>query len=163
MLTYLVRKGSIERRSQGLYAFPDTEADNLPTAIKELLTVIPHAIVGHATALQLLGLTDELPGVTELLVPDRNAPKRRLKNVRLHRVRGDMKRLRVKRIRGIPVTTVEQTLVDLLRGGAPLSPLIEIFRLAQRKRLSPSVTEIARIAADFRAKARAKVLVEALI
>jgi len=163
MLTYLVRKGLIERRTQGLYAFPEAAPIDLPDTIKELLKVIPRAIVGHSTALYLYGLTDELPGDIELLVPDRNAPKRRQTGVRTYRVRADMKRIRVRSIEGIPVTTIEQTIIDLLRKGAPLSRLIETFRLAQRKRLKPSLTELTKIAADFRAKGRAKVLVEALL
>ncbi len=163
MMSYLVRKGAIERRGQGLYAFPGSEPTDLVGMIAEKLAVVPQGIIGLQTALLLHGLTDELPGNIEIFVPDRNAPKRKLSEVTLHRVRGDIQRIRTKTIKGIPVTSVEQTLIDLLRNGTPLSQLIEIFRLAQRKRLRPSATELTRIAADFRIKGRAKVLVEALL
>lgn len=161
MLTYLVRRGAIQRRSQGLYAF--AEPEDLTETIGEVLALVPQGIVGFAMALQLHGLTDELPDDIELLVPDRNVPKRKLTGVRLHRVRGDMKRIRTTTINGIQVTTVEQTIIDLLRAGSPLSQLIEIFRMAQRRRLAPSLTELTKIAAAFRAKGRTKVLVEALL
>ncbi len=163
MLTYLVQRGAIERLAQGLYAFPNAKPDDLRSAIQEHLAVIPSAIVSYSTALHLHDLTDDLPDLIELIVPYQNTPKRRLYGARLHRLRGNMRRVRTQNIDGIKVTTVEQTIIDLLRTGTSLSRLIEIFRLAQRKRLAPSLTDLTKIAADFRAKGRAKVLVEALL
>ena len=163
MLTYLVQRGAIERRSQGLYAFPKSKPDDLHSAIQELIAVIPTAIVSYSTALHLHDLADELPDMIELIVRYQNTPKRRLDGARLHRLRGSMRSVRTQIIDGIKVTTIEQTIIDMLRTGTPLSRLIEVFRLAQRKRLAPSLTELTKIAADFRAKGRAKVLVEALL
>lgn len=163
MLTYLVQRGAIERRGHGLYAFPNAQPGDLRSSILELLTAVPLAIVGHSTALHLHDLTDDLPGAIDIIVPYRNTPKRRLDGARLHRLRGNMRRVRTQAIDGINVTTIEQTIIDLLRAGAPLSQLIEIFRRAQQKRLAPSLPELTKIAVDFRAKSRAKVLVEALL
>ena len=54
MLTNLVQRGAIERRAHGLYAFPDAKPDDLRSAIQELLSVVPSAIVSYSTALHLL-------------------------------------------------------------------------------------------------------------
>jgi len=72
-MTYLVRRGAIQRRSQGLYAF--AEPEDLADTIAEVLALVPQGYVDFATALQLHGLTDELPDDLDLLVPGPKRPK----------------------------------------------------------------------------------------
>jgi hypothetical protein len=89
------------------------------------------AAASHATAAYLHGLTDERPDVIEVTVPLRQRPRR---SFVVHRS-VDLDECHVTRRLGIPVTTVERTLVD---GGlsSPLGRVGRWFDSALRRRLT---------------------------
>jgi predicted transcriptional regulator of viral defense system len=70
------------------------------------------AIVSHESALQLLGLTDVIPGRSHLLVSRRDRGIRRPQGVAIHTHTDDQPIATVWRD-GMPVTTPARTLVDV--------------------------------------------------
>jgi predicted transcriptional regulator of viral defense system len=163
LLKHYLVKGLIERASHGLYRFPSDYGLDLESQLRELLKAIPQAAVSHRTALRLYGLTEEAPPKIDLLVPDKNIPKRKLEDVELHAVAASLLRNGLTSIRGIRVTCVERTCVDLLRDGEPLSFVIAVFREAQSKKLKPSLVRVRRLGAQLRAKEKANLFLEALL
>ncbi len=163
MLTYLVQKGAIERRSQGLYSLPShVEELDLIGIIKEMLLVVPDAIVGLQTALQLYNLSDEPTREIDLIVHQSKGPSRKLKNAKFFRVRMPLSKFKTKTIDGIRVTTIEQTMVDLLRADYPISELVRIFNLAQKKRMPIELSLLKKLGNTFRVKGKVERFFEAV-
>jgi predicted transcriptional regulator of viral defense system len=155
LLRHYLGKGWVERAGHGLYRFPSDEDLDLESQIHELLKAVPQAVISHRTALRLFGLTEEAPPKIDLIVPDKNVPKRRLEDVELHPVAASLLRSGLTRVRGIPVTGIERTCVDLLRDGESISFVLSVFREAQEKNLKPSLVRIRKLGAQLRAKERA--------
>ena len=163
LLQHYHNKGLIERSSHGVYRFSDTLGISLESQIKEILKAVPHGIVSHKTALRLYGLTEEAPPHIDLIVPDKNIPKRKLDDVQLHPFAAALLKNGIIYLRGIRVTSLERTLVDLLRAGEPLSFVIAAFREAQSKKLKPKLPSIRRLGVLLHAKAKTNLFLEALL
>ena len=69
----------------------------------------------------------------------------------------------ITKFRGISVTTVERTIIDLLRFGQPISLAIDVFKRAQNKKMIVSLSQIKRLATPFRVRDRVHALIEAVI
>ncbi len=163
MLTYLIRNGAIERRAQGLYCFANQAQElDLKEIIHEMLLVVPEALVGLETALQLYNLSDEPTRVISLIVPQSKGPSRKLKNAKFFRVRMPLSKFKTKKIDGLLVTTIEQTMVDLLRAGHPVGELVKIFYLAQKRRVVIELSELKKLGDLFRVKGKVARLIEAV-
>lgn len=163
MLTYLVKKGAIERRAQGLYCFANQAQElDLKEIIQEMLLVVPEAIVGLETALQLYNLSDEPTREINLIVSQSKGPSRKLKDAKFFRIRKPLSRLKTQKVDGIRVTTIEQTMVDLLRAGRPVGDLVRIFYLAQKKRMTIELSELKKLGEIFRAKGKVDRFIEAV-
>jgi predicted transcriptional regulator of viral defense system len=163
MLTYLFQKGAIERRAQGLYCFANqAEELDLKEIIQEMLLVVPVAIVGLGTALQLFNLSDEPTREIDLIVPQNKGPSRKLKNAKFFRVRMPLSKFKTQKIDGIRVTTLEQTMVDLLRAGYSISELVRIFNLAQKKRMPVELSQLKKLGDIFRVKTKVARFIEAV-
>lgn len=163
LLKHYLTQGLIERVSHGVYRFPSNNDISLESLIQETLKAVPQGVISHRTALRLFGLTEDAPAEIDLLVPDKNIPKRKLENVKLHPVVQRMMRHGVMTQHGIKVTCIERTLVDLLRGGEPLSLVITAFREAQNKKLKPSLAKIRRMGVLLHAKAKTDLFLKALL
>ncbi len=94
---------------------------------------------------------------------DRNIPKRKLEDVQLHPFAIGLLRNGITSLRGIRITSLERTFVDLLRAGEPLSFILAAFREAQSKKLKPSLTRIRNLGSQLHAKARVALFLEALL
>jgi predicted transcriptional regulator of viral defense system len=163
MLSYLVEHGHLERRTHGLYCFSDHPDElDLVDIIGEALRVVPHAIVGLETALQLYDLSDEPTRDVCLIVNQKRAPSRKLPDVRFFRVRTPLSRFATKRIKGLTVTTLEQTMVDLLRSGYPISGVVKLFHDAQQRRIPVELSALKRLGHRFRAKGKVQRVIEAV-
>jgi predicted transcriptional regulator of viral defense system len=162
-LVYLARSGQLKRLAHGLYAFPDYAPTDLSETIADFLKVIPQAVVGLDSALQIYNLADQLVEEITLIVPGYNVPKRKLEGVKYHQLTKNFDKLELQKVNDLPVTSINQTIVDLLKTGRPLSVVVDIFHQAQgRKDLNLSISKIKNLAAVFRAKARIKVFLEAI-
>jgi predicted transcriptional regulator of viral defense system len=163
MLTYLVSQGAIERRAHGLYCFPDYSGDlDLSGILNELLQIIPDAIVGLETALQLYDLSDEPTKTIHLIVSQNKAPTRKLPDVHFFRVRRPLSEFNTQKIKGTRVTTIEQTLVDLLRAGHSISEMVRIFQGAQRRRIVVDLSVLKKLGERFHVKGKVERVIEAV-
>jgi hypothetical protein len=106
------------------------------------------AAASHATAAHLLALTDDRPDVIEVTVPVQQRPRRAFV---VHRS-VDLVGEHVTRRKGIPVTTIERTLVD---GGltSPLGRVARWFDTALRLRLT-TAEEVGRLLLDVAERGR---------
>lgn len=163
MLTYLVSQGEIERRAHGLYCFPDyIDELDLHGILQELLKIVPDAIVGLETALQLYNLSDEPTRTIHLIVSQSNAPTRKLPDVRFFRVRMPLSQFKTQKVRGSRVTTIEQTIVDLLRAGHSISDMVKIFHGAQRQRMTVDLSQLMKLGEQFHVKGKVARVIEAV-
>lgn len=163
MLTYLVSRGEVERRAHGLYCFPNyIDELDLHGILQDLLKIIPDAIVGLETALQLYNLSDEPTRTIHLIVSQGNAPTRKLPDVRFFRVRMPLSQFRTQKVKGLRVTTIEQTMVDLLRAGHSISEMVKIFHGAQRQRMTVDLSQLKKLGERFHVKGKVERVIEAV-
>ena len=163
MLTYLVNRGEIERRAHGLYCFPGHIDDlDLHGILQGLRQIVPDAIVGLETALQLYNLTDEPTRTIHLIVSQSNAPSRKLPDVRFFRVRMPLSQFSTQKIKGSRVTTIEQTMVDLLRAGYSISEMVKIFHGAQSRRMAVDLSHLKKLGERFHVKGKVERVIEAV-
>lgn len=124
-LSRLAGSGLLERLGQGVYALAGT-IDDLselraawltlePTMTAEARLTHPVAtgVVSHSTAAHLHGLGELTTDVAEFTLPTRRRTRR--ENVRLHHASLSPDEITV--ALGLPVTTVERTIADLLNDG----------------------------------------------
>lgn len=163
VLTYLVKAEKLVRVSQGVYAFPESLSIDMLDLIHEALLAIPKSIVGYQTAVHLYDLSDDPPGPIHLIVAYQQTPKVALRDVQLHRTRTPLRSIQTQTLRGFKVTTIEQTIVDLLKAGEPLGVLLEIIARAKAKGSSIQLDKLQKIADKQRAKIKIRSLMDALI
>ncbi len=161
LLAHYVKKAFIERVSYGVYRFVETKTIDFESTLKEIMTIIPYGVIGLKTALRIYDLTEELPDKIDIIVPKENVPKRALKDVKLYRVKKNLYKKYVINVRGLPVTSIERTIIDLLRCNEPLSSILEIIRAAQVRGISLSFSKIKKLALPFRVKNKVELLLEA--
>ncbi len=163
MLTYLVKSGRLVRISQGVYAFPETQSIDTLDLIYEALLSVPKGIVGFQTAIHLYDLSDDPAGPIHLVVAYQQTPKVTLRDVQLHRTRTPLRSIQTETLRGFKVTTLEQTIIDLLKAGEPLGVLLEIINRAKAKGTPIQLDKLQRIADRQRAKTKIRPLLDALV
>ncbi len=159
-LAYLAKTGQIERHAHGLYAF-GPEID-LVEIIKDKLKLITNGVIGLHTALAIHDLSEKQIRDIDIIIPESQRRTIHLADVKFFLVR-EYEQLDVTIIQGIPVTSIEQTIVDLLRTKETMSVCIDVFQKAQQKRHALSFSKIEKLGEIFRAKARVKNLLDALI
>lgn len=128
-----VKSGRFVRITQGvyrLYHFPGSPYEDMFVA---WLRAGPSSVVSHESALAVYELSDILPSEIHLIVP-RNASRRR-KGIRQHtnRLQAD----EITKRQGLPITTVERTLADLIANGLAE----EQIRLAIQEALRRGLTD----------------------
>lgn len=65
------------------------------------------------SALKLYGLTEDDPPAIDLMVPESNVPKKKMEDVKLHTVADHLFKEGLTKVRGISVTSLERTIVDI--------------------------------------------------
>ena len=162
LLSHYVKKNQLKRLSHGVYIFEENIGFDSHSLIKEKLTFIPHAIVGLESALKIYGLTDEAPEAIHLIVPLSNVPKRRLEDVQLHRMKDDIYKKHVKSIEGIPVSSLERTIIDLLRSGYSIPFVLSVIEDSRKKKLPFHIGKIKKMAPAYRVKGKVSRLLEVM-
>lgn len=118
-LRRLVERGLIEQVDRGLYRLPGASITEL-TSIANVAKRVPHAIVCLLSALQIHGLTTEVPHAVWIMI-DRHAraPKRTYPKLEIVRGSGRARTHGIERrtIEGVPVrlTTPAKTVADCFR------------------------------------------------
>lgn len=123
-LTRLVDAGVLERVERGVYATTSSADPNRalraawlaldPSRIAEerLADPVGAGVISHTSAAALHQLGDLLDDVPEVTYPHRKQTRR---GIRLHR--GDLTEADITLVDGLPTTTTERTVADLLRDG----------------------------------------------
>jgi predicted transcriptional regulator of viral defense system len=112
-LYVLVKGGKLKRVDWGIYRFtyyPSSPFEDLFIAI---LRAGDKSVISHETALSLYGLSDLLPGVIHIIIPKTHS--RRRINIKFHIQK--IEESEITRYQGLPITTVERTILDVLKSG----------------------------------------------
>lgn len=152
MLSYYANSGLLVRLTYGIYAFPEKLSFDFEGLLNEKLIQAPQAVIGLRTALKLYDLTDEAPANIDLIVPKSNIPKKRIEDVKLHSVIDHLFNEGITKIRGIPVTTIERTIIDILRKNGTAKEGRSIIIEAQRKGIRINFSKLEHYATIFRVK-----------
>jgi len=124
-LARLADAGVLQRLGRGIYATTSSADEHLDlraawlaldparTAEERLKNPITAGVVSHASAAGLHNLGDLLDDEHEVTLPQRKQTRR--EGIRVHR--GDLTEQDVTIVEGLPVTTEERTIADLLRAG----------------------------------------------
>jgi predicted transcriptional regulator of viral defense system len=132
LLRHHVRQGRFERVRRGLYrlqGFPRGPYDEMRE--KWMAVGSDAAVLCNESALALLELSDNIPDLVHLLVPRRNRGLRRPDGVSIH-THPDNEEVRVIWREGLPLTTPDRTLIDILRVLQPEQAEMAIAQALQR-------------------------------
>ena len=115
-LSVLVKGGKLKRVDWGIYRFtyyPSSPFEDLFIAI---LKAGDKSVISHETVLSVYGISDLLPGVIHVIIPKTHS--RRRTNIKFHiqKIEAD----EITRYQGLPITTIERTILDVLRSGVDL-------------------------------------------
>ena len=162
LLSYYVKKEQLKRLSYGVYAFKESIGFDFHSLLKEKITCVPQGIVGLESALKIYGLTDETPDAFHLIVPVSNVPKRKLKDVRFYQMKDNLYKKNIKIINGFPVSSLERTVIDLLRFGYSISFVLSVLEASRKKKTPFHLGKIRRMSAVYRVKGKVSRLLEVL-
>ena len=129
--------GVFERTATGVYRLSRYPASDMEDLFRAWLLLGPTAVISHESALAVYGLSGLVPGEIHATVP-RSASRRRT-GIRLHTAA--LASEDVASREGLPVTTVERTLLDVTRTG--VSP--EMVEQAVRDALEHGLTDAERL------------------
>ncbi len=116
--------GRLEHAGRGLYRlrfYPSSPFDHIAAAW--MLTGAEIAVVSHESALELYDLSDVIPSKVHLTLPRRFRHRKALAGVRLHYPREPLADGEVRRVHGLPTTSVERTILDSLESGTQLEQI----------------------------------------
>jgi predicted transcriptional regulator of viral defense system len=113
VLAFHARQGLFTRVEHGIYRLTRFPASSYEDLFIAWLRTGGRGVVSHDSALALYDLSDALPAQIHLTIPA--SASRRRSGICLHTNRLDD--VDVTRREGLPVTTVERTLLDVTRGG----------------------------------------------
>lgn len=139
-LTRLTQAGVLRRLAHGVYLLEGAATDEHLDVRAAWLGLEPTrqapdrvaegaagAVISHVSAAAVRGLCAGGAARYEFTVPGRKQSRRR--DIRLHR--GSLKAEEITTVAGMPVTTMERTIVDLIADGTELAIVAELFRAAQ--------------------------------
>jgi len=140
-LTWRTEHGSAARAGYGLYRLPHWPAEP-NDELYALQALAPFGTFSHETALNLLGLSDIIPGTIHLTIPESSRLGLR-PGIKLHRSRRNADRDRALRD-GLWISTARRALLDSARIGSDPDQLINAARDA-RARAMLTTEDIARL------------------
>jgi len=162
MLIHYASKGTLIRLSQGMYAFPDSLTFDFEGLTKEKLAQAPQGILGMNSALKMYGLTEDDLAEIEIMVPESNVPKKKMEDVKFYSVADHLFKEGISKVRGIKVTTIERTIVDILKRKGLAKDVREIIIKAQQKKIKINFSELKRLVLLFRVHSKFKSIIENL-
>ncbi|OFZ37047.1 MAG: hypothetical protein A2504_01935 [Bdellovibrionales bacterium RIFOXYD12_FULL_39_22] len=169
LLAVYLKRGYVEKLSHGIYRLVKSEHSvlndtGLESIILEKLKIIPQGVIGFKTALRLYGLGEALSSEIDIIVPSSNIPKRVLEDVKLYPVPKNVHRISTKVISRIRVTSLERTLLDLMRRDEmPLSEVVVIYREAQNKKIPVSLSKMKGLSEKLYAKKVMEIFLKVII
>lgn len=145
--------GSVIRVRRGLYRlrnFPNSQREHLVAEWLDTGQPID-AVLSHETAAELHDLTDLIPSMVHMTASRRNTGRRVPRGVKLHFVTDGVPPDERTERNGIPLTTVERTIVDLVVSHG----ITEQTELAVAQALDRGLTTPARLRQTARGRSRA--------
>ncbi|MGI8439974.1 MAG: type IV toxin-antitoxin system AbiEi family antitoxin domain-containing protein [Thermoleophilaceae bacterium] len=134
--------GRFERVARGLYRirlFPSDPHEHIVAAWLGLGT--PEAVVSHESALELFDLSDVIADQVHISIPREKRRRHTRPGVRVHTTTRPLTGQDARRANGVPVTSPERTIADVLEaGGQP-----EQLELAVSQALDRGLTTPARL------------------
>lgn len=139
VLSRLVQRGKLERVARGVFRVPILSPDRFAELREAVLWAKANrgpqeVAISHESALVLFGISDANPATTHLSIP-KSARLRRRPQPRIELHRTILTPGEIVMEEGIPVTTVERTVNDLLEAGARLDLIGQAVSGARRKGL----------------------------
>lgn len=137
LLSHHAKNGKFIRIRRGLYRFRDYPSSSRENVIAAWLAAGEEAVVSHESALDLLELSDVIPGAIHLTVPRtrRNLP--RISGVRFHTTSRPLAASDRTIRHGIPVTSPVHTILDAAATGtAPEQIELAIRQALERGQLT---------------------------
>jgi len=150
-LSNLTKTNKFIRIEKGLYRlnnFPFSSNEDLFLAI---LKSGPKSILSHETALSVYELSDVLPGEIHIIIPKTRSRRRKHVKYHIQKISDD----EITKYKGLPITTVERTIIDVLNSGGDIlqvkKAIIEALNrgmttkahlLAQAQRSSPKTQRL---------------------
>jgi predicted transcriptional regulator of viral defense system len=137
VLARLVQRGRILRIARGVYRIPYLSPGRFSQYQETVLWAKANrgpdpVAISHATALVVYGISDANPASIHLTVPTSARLRRRTpKGVIVHH--GDLSADDISIHEGLPVTTVEKTIADLLESGGRIDLLKQAISDARRE------------------------------
>lgn len=141
--------GRFGRIAHGLYRvrqFPTTPHEHVVAAWLGL--GIPEAVVSHESALELFGLSDVIADEVHISIPREKRRRHSRQAVRVHTTTRPPSRRDVRRVYGVPATSPERSIVDMLDGGG--QPEQAEVAIAQALERGLTTTDRLRMAAQAR-------------
>lgn len=150
LLSYHAKHGRFLRVARGLYRLRDYPSSPREELIAAWLRLAPDAIVSHDSALELLDLSDVIPGSIHLTVPRARRKLVRQHGVTTHTTTRPLASGDVITRDGVRLTAPARTIVDVAEsGGAPE----QVFQ-ATREAIDRGLTTPARIRAAAGSRGR---------
>lgn len=136
--------GRLEHVGRGLYRlrfYPSSPFDHVAAAW--MLAGAEIAVVSHESALELYDLSDVIPSKVHLTLPRRYRHRAAPVGVHFHFPREPLAEGDIRRVHGLPTTSLERTIVDALEAGTQL----EQIEMAVRQALERALTTPKRLRA----------------
>lgn len=118
LLSYHAKHGRFVRVARGLYRLRDYPSSPREELIAAWLRLAPDAAISHESALELLDLSDIIPGSIHLTVPRARRRLVRQPGVTTHTTTRPLDAAEVFTREGVRLTTPARTIVDVAEGGA---------------------------------------------
>jgi predicted transcriptional regulator of viral defense system len=137
VLSRLAQRGRLERAGRGVYRIPHYRPDRMAQYREAILLLRssrgPEQVaLSHETALAIYGISDANPSRIHVTAPNRARLRRqRPKWIVIHR--GELKDTDINRHEGLPVTSIEKTLSDVLDETGRLGLVRQALRDARKE------------------------------
>src|SRR5450759_1565970 len=130
LLTHHAKSGRFVRVARGLYRLRDYPSSPREELIAAWLRLAPDAAISHYPALEVLILSDIIPGSIHLTVPRARRRLARLPGVSTHTTTRPLGAADVFTREGLRMTTPARTIVDVAESGAAPEQVIAATRQA---------------------------------
>jgi predicted transcriptional regulator of viral defense system len=136
LLSYHTKQGRFIRAARGLYRLRDYPSSPREELIAAWLRLAPDAAISHESALELLDLSDVIPGSIHLTVPRTRRKLARRPGVTTHTSTRPLKAGDVITREGVRLTAPARTIVDVAESGVAPEQIVRATRQAIDRRLT---------------------------
>lgn len=150
LLSYHAKRGRFVRVARGFYRLRDYPSSPREDLIAAWLRLGPDAAISHESALDVLDLSDIIPGSIHISVPRARRRLARMPGVSMHTTTRPLDRGDVFTREGLRLTTPARTIVDVAESGAAPEQVIG----ATRQAIARGLVTPARMRAAARSRSR---------